>query len=238
MNKLAVQRQSRLLLPELSELSQLVTGLPAFAGLRPFFDNHRMRLEDETKEGLYEVRADGGSRADRGRRGHCPRRPADDQRPCGHGPPNRTGSRSSRTGRSPERFHYPQAPTRTTSAPPTTGASSLFRSHCPTPSRRKSTSRCSRLPLTTTTSMTKTCTRTTTRTIRTIRPTRRLTSPKARISTGPTTEPDRLPSKGWKPPNSSPCCRDDGWPCSPVRGCPPIRASPTTADRTRRRAIR
>lgn len=58
MNKLAVQRQSRLLLPELSELSQLVTGLPAFAGLRPFFDNHLMRLEDETKEGLYEVRAE------------------------------------------------------------------------------------------------------------------------------------------------------------------------------------
>ena len=55
MNKLAVQRQSRPLLPELSDL---VTGLPAFAGLRPFFDNHVMRLEDETKEGIYEVRAE------------------------------------------------------------------------------------------------------------------------------------------------------------------------------------
>lgn len=55
MNKLAVQRQSRPLLPE---LSQLFTGLPAFAGLRPFFDNHVMRLEDETKEGSYEVRAE------------------------------------------------------------------------------------------------------------------------------------------------------------------------------------
>ena len=55
MNKLAVQRQSRPLLPE---LSQLFTGLPAFAGLRPFFENHVMRLEDETKEGLYEVRAE------------------------------------------------------------------------------------------------------------------------------------------------------------------------------------
>jgi HSP20 family protein len=54
-NKLAVQRQSRPLLPELSEL---LNGLPAFAGLRPFFDNHLMRLEDETKEGLYEVRAE------------------------------------------------------------------------------------------------------------------------------------------------------------------------------------
>jgi HSP20 family protein len=54
-NKLAVQRQSRPLLPE---LSHLVTGLPAFAGLRPFFENHLVRLEDETKDGLYEVRAE------------------------------------------------------------------------------------------------------------------------------------------------------------------------------------
>lgn len=58
MNKLAVQRQSRPLLPELSELSRLVPGLPAFAGLRPFFDNHVLRLEDETKDGIYEVRAE------------------------------------------------------------------------------------------------------------------------------------------------------------------------------------
>jgi HSP20 family molecular chaperone IbpA len=42
----------------LPELSHLVTGLPAFAGLRPFFENHVLRLEDETKEGLYEVRAE------------------------------------------------------------------------------------------------------------------------------------------------------------------------------------
>jgi HSP20 family protein len=57
-NKLAVQRQSRPLLPELAELSHLVTGLPAFAGLRPFFDNNLMRVEDEAKEGVYEVRAE------------------------------------------------------------------------------------------------------------------------------------------------------------------------------------
>ncbi len=55
MNKLAVQRQSRPLLPE---LSQLVTGLPAFAGLRPFFENHLLRLEDETRKGVYELRAE------------------------------------------------------------------------------------------------------------------------------------------------------------------------------------
>ena len=70
MNKLAVQRQSRPLLPELSEL---FNGLPSFAGLRPFFDNHVLRLEDETKDGIYEVRAElPRSRPDRGRRGHRP----------------------------------------------------------------------------------------------------------------------------------------------------------------------
>lgn len=55
MNKLVVQRQSRPLLPELSEL---FNDLPTFAGLRPFFDNHLQRLEDETKDGIYEVRAE------------------------------------------------------------------------------------------------------------------------------------------------------------------------------------
>jgi HSP20 family protein len=54
-NKLAVQRQSRPLLPELSEL---FNGLPAFANLRPIFDNHLLRLEDESKEGVYQVRAE------------------------------------------------------------------------------------------------------------------------------------------------------------------------------------
>lgn len=55
MNNLAVQRQSRSLLPELSEL---LNGLPTFAGLRPFFDSHLLRLEDQTLEGLYQVRAE------------------------------------------------------------------------------------------------------------------------------------------------------------------------------------
>jgi HSP20 family protein len=54
-NKLAVQRQSRPLLPELSEL---LNGFPTFAGLRPFFDSHLMRIEDESREGLYQVRAE------------------------------------------------------------------------------------------------------------------------------------------------------------------------------------
>jgi HSP20 family molecular chaperone IbpA len=54
-NKLAVQRQSRPLLPELSDL---FSGLPTFAGLRPFFDNHVIRLEDETRDGVYHLRAE------------------------------------------------------------------------------------------------------------------------------------------------------------------------------------
>jgi HSP20 family protein len=63
-NKRAIQRQSRPLLPELSELFNGFSGfpalanLPALAGLRPFFDSHLLRLEDEMKEGLYEVRAE------------------------------------------------------------------------------------------------------------------------------------------------------------------------------------
>jgi len=57
-NQLAVQRQSRTLLPELSEL---FNGFPTFAGLaglRSFFDGNLLRLEDEMKDGLYEVRAE------------------------------------------------------------------------------------------------------------------------------------------------------------------------------------
>jgi HSP20 family protein len=60
-NKLAVQRQSRPLLPELSELFAgfpTFANLPTLASLRPFFDSHVLRLEDEMKDGLYEVRAE------------------------------------------------------------------------------------------------------------------------------------------------------------------------------------
>ena len=55
MTKLAVQRQSRPLLPELSEL---FSGFAPFAGLRPFFDHHAIRVEEETNDGRYEVRAE------------------------------------------------------------------------------------------------------------------------------------------------------------------------------------
>ena len=55
MNKPAVQRQSRPLLPELSEL---FSAFPTFANLRPLFEGRQLRLEDELKDGVYEVRAE------------------------------------------------------------------------------------------------------------------------------------------------------------------------------------
>lgn len=61
MNKLAVQRQSRPLLSELSELFDgfpTLASLPSIAGLRPFFDNNLLRMEDETRDGLYQVRVE------------------------------------------------------------------------------------------------------------------------------------------------------------------------------------
>lgn len=64
MNKLAVQRQSRPVLLELSELFRPFPGfstlssLPSIAGLRPLFDNNLLRIEDETCDGRYEVRVE------------------------------------------------------------------------------------------------------------------------------------------------------------------------------------
>jgi HSP20 family protein len=54
-NKPAVQRQSRPLLPELSEL---FNAFPTFANLRPLFDSRVLRLEDEIKDGIYQIRAE------------------------------------------------------------------------------------------------------------------------------------------------------------------------------------
>lgn len=55
MSNLPEHRHTRSFLPEFSEL---FTTFPSFAGLRPMFDNRLMRLEDEMKEGRYEVRAE------------------------------------------------------------------------------------------------------------------------------------------------------------------------------------
>ena len=54
MTKLPAQHRSRSIFPELSEL---LGGSP-WGNLRPVLDSHILRLEDEMKEGHYEVRAE------------------------------------------------------------------------------------------------------------------------------------------------------------------------------------
>ncbi len=50
------RRQQRSLFPEIADM---FAGFPSLANIRPFFDAHLMRLEDEmTKDGRYEVRAE------------------------------------------------------------------------------------------------------------------------------------------------------------------------------------
>jgi len=55
MSTLPVKRQQHFLFPEFSDL---FAAFPSLAGLRPAFDTRLMRLEDEIKDGHYEVRAE------------------------------------------------------------------------------------------------------------------------------------------------------------------------------------
>jgi HSP20 family molecular chaperone IbpA len=55
MATLPARRRTRSLFPELSEL---FAGFPSFAGFQPVFETRMMRLEDEMKDGKYEVRAE------------------------------------------------------------------------------------------------------------------------------------------------------------------------------------
>jgi HSP20 family protein len=55
MSRLPVQHRPRSLFPEFSEL---FAGFPSWASLRPAFESHIIRLEDEIKDGNYEVRAE------------------------------------------------------------------------------------------------------------------------------------------------------------------------------------
>jgi HSP20 family protein len=55
MSTLPVHRQTRSLLPEFADL---LATFPSLTGLRPVFDNRLLRLEDEMKDGRYEVRAE------------------------------------------------------------------------------------------------------------------------------------------------------------------------------------
>jgi HSP20 family molecular chaperone IbpA len=55
MSTLPIKRQPRSLFPEFAEL---LAAFPSFSGLSPAFDTRLMRLEDEMKDGRYEVRAE------------------------------------------------------------------------------------------------------------------------------------------------------------------------------------
>lgn len=55
MNNVATQRQSR---PLLSDIADLLDNLPAFAALRPLFEARSIRVEDETHDDRYEIRAE------------------------------------------------------------------------------------------------------------------------------------------------------------------------------------
>ena len=55
MSKLAVQNRPRSIFPELSEFFE---GFPSWAHLRPAFGTHVIRVEDELKDGSYELRAE------------------------------------------------------------------------------------------------------------------------------------------------------------------------------------
>jgi HSP20 family protein len=56
MSKLSVQQhRPRSFFPELAEIFE---GFPSWAGLRPVFGNHIIKVEDEMKDGNYELRAE------------------------------------------------------------------------------------------------------------------------------------------------------------------------------------
>lgn len=55
MSRHPVQHRPHSLLPEFGEL---FTGFPPWPNLRPVFDTHLIRLEDELKDGRYQVRAE------------------------------------------------------------------------------------------------------------------------------------------------------------------------------------
>lgn len=55
MSRLPVQHRTRTLIPEFSDL---LAGFPSWANLRPVLDTHIMRLEEDMKDGNYEIRAE------------------------------------------------------------------------------------------------------------------------------------------------------------------------------------
>ena len=240
MNKPAVQRQSRPLLPELSELFNgfpAFANLPALASLRPLFDSHLLRLEDEMKEGVYEVRAELPG-VD----------PTDDIEVTVRDGQLTIKAERTQTSESNghSEFSYGSF-VRTVPLPAgadeddinatydrgiLTVSVPLSEDH-PTEKRVEVVE-----------------------TIlvdedddydeddddddeTTISPSsRRPSTRRTKSSTSPSAEPDHIAWEAWKHRNSSPCCTGGVLRCSRARGCPRTRASPTTGARTRRRATR
>ena len=120
MTDLPVPRQPRSWLPDWSDLW---TGFPSWAGLRPLIDTHLIRLEDEVQGGHYLLRAE--------LPGIDPAKDVDITVHDGQLPsrPNAARRRKPRAARSSPTAHLPArspcrpAPTKRTSKPPTTRAS-------------------------------------------------------------------------------------------------------------------
>jgi HSP20 family protein len=55
MSRLPAQHRPRALFPDFGDL---LAGFPSWANLRPVFDTQILRLEDELKDGRYQVRAE------------------------------------------------------------------------------------------------------------------------------------------------------------------------------------
>ena len=55
MSRLPIQHRPRSVFPEFGDL---LAGFPSWANLRPVFDTQILRLEDELKDGRYQVRAE------------------------------------------------------------------------------------------------------------------------------------------------------------------------------------
>ena len=55
MSRLPVQHRTRTLFPEFADL---LSGFPSWANMRPVLDTHIMRLEEDMKDGNYEIRAE------------------------------------------------------------------------------------------------------------------------------------------------------------------------------------
>jgi hypothetical protein len=143
MANLPEQKRSRWFLPELSDL---FADFPSWTGLRPLFESHLIRLEEEVEDGHYVVRAE-IPRVDpaQRRRHHRAGRHPDDQGRTYRDERNQGTVGVLLRARLPAQSRSRRAPMRRTSRPPTTRAFSPFLWRFPNRARRpRSTSLCRR----------------------------------------------------------------------------------------------